>query len=70
MIKRQDVRDIFRDKLLDALDEASDAAFGMVVPVHRARGWTDADLPELFKTIDAQVERLAARFAIKLEEVE
>lgn len=65
----QDIKDIFRDKVLHALDSAANETF---MPVLHARGKslrndsgaTDTDLPRLFKAIDEQVEVLAKRYDV------
>jgi hypothetical protein len=56
---REQVTDIFRQRVLEALDEAARETFDP--PGNRA-GATDADLPRLFTAIDAQIDVLAERF--------
>lgn len=55
-------KDAFRDRVLAALDEAAEEVFG------QSLGAKDADLPEIFKCIDAQMQRLAVRFEHPLYE--
>jgi hypothetical protein len=55
--------EIFRNAVLAALDEAAAQIFGISIPARNSGvGATDADLPALFKTIDAQLERLSVRY--------
>lgn len=46
--------DKFRHHVLNALDAAAESS-GLI------HGWTDEDLPELFRAIDAQRERVELR---------
>jgi len=55
MLQHDDSKeDKFRHAVLDALDHA---AYLCGMP----SGWTDQDLPELFRAIDSHRERLEAR---------
>jgi len=56
------IEDRFRNAVLDALDKAAGHSFG-------CNGWTDQDLPELFRAIDAQVMRVRARAEKSVEEI-
>jgi hypothetical protein len=56
-------RESFRRHVLDALDAAARETFN---PSRNDAGASDADLPRLFKAIDAQIEVLAERYCIKL----
>ena len=63
------VQDAFRDGVLAALDKiARETFFNVPAASHNDVGATDADLPQLFKAIDEQVERLCERFDIVLVE--
>ncbi len=55
--------EVFRNRVLSALDEAAREIFN---PPRNDAGATDADLPRLFKAIDAQVEALADRYRVVL----
>lgn len=63
VVNQEDAREVFRRKVLSALDEAAKEVFN---PPRNDAGATDADLPRLFKAIDAQVECLADRYGIRL----
>lgn len=56
----------FRDAVLDALDEAAADVFSEYIPPWQATqaGADDGDLPELFKTIDDHLVKLAERFGV------
>ena len=56
-----DVRETFREEVLTALDKAAKKYTG-----ETNSGWTDQDLPEFFKALDAQIERIAERNNIAL----
>lgn len=62
-INHDDVREVFRQHVLDALDAA-----GKLFTNEARAGWTDQDLPALFKALDAQIERWADRADIALLE--
>lgn len=62
-MNRDYVRDVFREAVLKGLDLATRQTFD---PPQTNAGATDADLPRLFKAIDAQVDRLADRFGVIL----
>lgn len=53
-----DLTNLMREKVLEALDAAIREATGHGT----AMGARDSDLPELFKSIDAHARRVAARF--------
>jgi len=53
----EDIRDLFRERLLEALDSAAKEAFGGRGEV----GATDADLPRLFAALDVQIDLLVKR---------
>jgi|KBSMisStandDraft_5_1062788.scaffolds.fasta_scaffold1337887_2 hypothetical protein len=59
----EQVRDSFRAAVLAALDEAAKQYTG-----NAASGWTDSDLPEFFRALDSQIERVAERHDIALLE--
>lgn len=50
--------ELVREKVLAALDASARKRYG----VHNI-GWKDSELPELFKVIDKQAERIAQRAA-------
>lgn len=54
-----DMRDIFRNHVLEALDKAACETFN---PPRNDAGATDADLPRLFDAIDKQLFVLAGRY--------
>lgn len=56
---REDAIELFRAKVLEAMDEAAREIFD---PSRNDAGASDADLPHLFSTLDAQVDRLAKRY--------
>ena len=58
---RRDAELIFQDALLDALDKAALRVFGSSAEPLCA-GANDTDLPELFGTLHAQMDRLAERY--------
>jgi hypothetical protein len=62
-INRDDVREAFRLRLLEALDSAAQSLTG-----EPDCGWTDSDLPHLFRALDAQIERWAERKDVALLE--
>jgi hypothetical protein len=53
----EDIRDCFRERLLEALDHAAREAFG----ASGEAGATDTDLPRLFAALDIQVDLLVKR---------
>ena len=59
----EQVRDSFRAALLAALDKAAKQYTG-----EAKSGWVDSDLPELFRALDSQIERVAERYEIALLE--
>ena len=66
-MNREKVRDTFRNAILRALDEASQEVFeGFTKLPKRTQGATDGDLPELFRGIDAQIDRLCNRYDVVL----
>ncbi len=54
-LNKENTTDMVRDAVLRALDEVCSAQFGWI------NGATDAELPVLFKTLDAHVEIMAKR---------
>ena len=62
-INRERVQEEFRAAVLSALDTAARATFN---PPRNDAGASDADLPRLFKAIDAQIEALADRYDFAL----
>lgn len=62
-VERGDIQEIFRDHVLKALDAAAREVFD---PPRNDAGATDADLPRLFKAIDAQIETLAERYDVAI----
>lgn len=67
-INRDKVIDAFRDAVLAALDEKAKEIFR--VHVDGMPGASDADLPELFRTLDAHVEKIAMRYDAVLVDYE
>lgn len=66
-LDREMIVEPFRQKVLAALDAAANETFGQLGLVHRNdSGATDADLPRLFKALDAQIDVLAARYGVVL----
>ncbi len=60
-MNRKKTIQVFRQRVLGALDSAARETFNP--PGYTAgSGATDADLPRLFKAIDAQVDVLAKRY--------
>ena len=57
MTTMQDERETFRRYILSALDDWAEERFLVA-----KAGWKDQDLPELFKGLDAQFDRLVERF--------
>ena len=66
-VNRERVVEEFRRAVLRALDRAADQEFD---PPRNDSGAIDADLPRLFKAIDAQVDVLAKRYHITWSEIE
>lgn len=64
-MNRDYVQAVFRAKVLEALDAAANETFK---PARNDSGAADADLPRLFKAIDEQVEVLAKRYGVTLED--
>ena len=62
-LDRESTIETFRQMVLEALDRAAHETFK---PSRNDAGATDADLPRLFKAIDAQVEALADRYDVVL----
>lgn len=54
----------FRVGVLAAMDESARSIFGGAIPAayENREGSTDADLPEIFQLVDAQLERLSERY--------
>jgi hypothetical protein len=70
-LDKDTVQDAFRDGILTALDAIARDVFAHIPKAQRNdTGASDADLPELFMSIDAQVKRLCARYDIVLVERE
>lgn len=66
-LDRETIVEPFRQKVLEALDAAANETFGQLGLVHRNdSGATDADLPRLFKALDAHVDVLAERYGVVL----
>lgn len=57
---RDKVIDTFRNAVLAALDAAAIECFGNTL------GASDGDLPDLFRTLDLHVEKLATRYGAAL----
>jgi hypothetical protein len=57
----EDIRDCFRERLLEALDHAAREAFG----ASGEAGATDTDLPRLFAALDIQIDLLVKRHRLK-----
>ena len=66
-ISKESTQEIFRSHLLEALDNAASKAFGYDQKI-TGPGATDAELPELFKTLDVHLEKVAARHGCCLVE--
>jgi hypothetical protein len=65
------VQEAFRLAILKALDETAAEIFeGFKSLPKRAQGATDAELPELFRAIDAQTNRLCGRYGVVLVDYE
>ena len=56
-ISREKWIDEGRQAVLDALDEFTRISVGHV----KARGWTDQELPDLFRAVDAHLNKIAER---------
>ena len=54
-------REIFRNHVLEAMDEAAREIFGDLIKRNDA-GATDADLPRIFPCLDDQLQRLSERY--------
>ena len=65
---REDAQQIFRMFVLSALDHAANEVFKDKVTM-TSPGAMDKDLPTLFPAIDVQVDRLAERFGVELQEL-
>ena len=65
VLNREDARDTFRQAVLEAMDKAAREIFGPAVTRNDC-GATDADLPQLFQALDAQLETVAERFGCTL----
>jgi len=63
---RDEVLSVFRRNVLAALDQSARDTLGPRAYSRNDSGATDADLPRLFKAIDAQVEVLSERFGVYL----
>lgn len=68
VLKRDQVTDAFRRAFLKAMDREAVRQFGLPVQMEAQAGALDQDLPDLFRTLDAQVDRLAARYGWTLED--
>lgn len=67
MIDRDEAIEVFRLKVLDALDIAAVEVFGEPAEnAKRGKGATDGDLPRIFPAVDRQVEVLAERFGVEM----
>ena len=67
MMNREAARETFRAHILAAMDEVGAAMFGELPTCGaHSQGATDADLPELFKGLDAQLDRLCERYNVAL----
>jgi hypothetical protein len=71
VIHKDYAQDVFRVMILEALDKAAREIFGhfpkaMSSLTGSGIGASDADLPYLFPSIDAQISRLAERYAAVL----
>jgi len=60
---REDLRDLMRDRVLNALDRFANENLPMLAA---ADGWKDQDLPELFEALDRHFDRLIERYSIPL----
>lgn len=67
LMNRDETLSAFRNHILQELDEIGDAVFGhLPLCGAHSQGAIDADLPELFKGIDSQIERLCQRYGVTL----
>lgn len=58
---KKEVTEVFRAKMLAALDAAVNETFK---PPHNRQGAADQDLPRLFKALDIQIYTLARRYGV------
>lgn len=66
-INRDYVREVFRERVLEALDSAARQVFPHTRKTSRNDiGANDSDLPALFRAIDAQLDRLCERYDLVL----
>ena len=64
-VNRSSTDEIFRAHILEALDRAAIEAFPLIPSSYRGmEGSGDDDLPELFKALDAHVQRLCKKYDI------
>lgn len=67
VLNRNNTREAFRQAVLAAMDDAAQSLFGHLPACgSHSQGATDTDLPELFKGIDAQLDRLCERYEVVL----
>ena len=64
-------REIFRNHVLEAMDEAALQIFGLQITGGSIKnketaGSTDADLPEIFRFLDDHLIRLSERYGVHL----
>lgn len=67
IMNRDTTREKFRQAILAALDDVAQDVFGeLPLCGSHSQGAIDADLPELFRGIDAQLDRLCERYNVVL----
>jgi hypothetical protein len=59
----EEIEEIFRDNLLEALDFSANEAFG----IGPDNGAKDRDLPALFAALDVQIETLIKRHKVEVK---
>ncbi len=62
IINKDDAQEIFRGKVLEAMDQAAREIFLLTPKESKIAGATDGDLPRIFPILDAQLEGIAHRF--------
>lgn len=68
IVKKSDLKEVLRKKVLEALTESVSEVTELPTSLKKNRGiqgWSNKDLPELFRDLDKQVEKIIARFRTK-----
>lgn len=60
---KDEAQELFRTKVLEAMDEAAKEVFGDKAPKGK-EGSLDEDLPHIFACVDKQFERLSSRIVM------